>query len=174
MATKKTGDTFANYAALSITESAANTFTSSKFQFPFSIMDKMALVLQRVEYDFLATGTSVWGAAGDCMTAGLCVNATISDVDNPADPMMVDTVRIRRLDMGTAATGQLLQLPLVKDFTNLMGGGLLVAPNPFYGFVKGISAAAAGSITIKLFYTYLELSTDDYWQLVESRRIISS
>lgn len=174
MATKKAQDTFANYAALTITESAANTFTSAKFQFPFSIMDKMALVIQRVEYDFLATGTSVWGAAGDCMTAGICVNATIADVDNPADPMLVDTVRIRRNDLGTAASGWLMQLPVVKDFTTLQGGGLLVAPNPFYGFVKGISAAAAGIITVKLFYTYMELATDDYWQLVESRRIISS
>jgi len=172
MATKK-GDTFANYAALTIVESAANTFTSSKFQFPFSIMDKMALILQRIEYDFTSF-TGAFAASADTLTCGICVAATLSDVDNPADPLLVDTMRIRRSDFGVAATGIAMYFPLIKDFTNLAGGGLLVAPNPLYGFVKGISAGAAGTVAIKLFYTYLELSTDDYWQLVESRRIISS
>ncbi len=173
MASKKVQDTYANYAALSITETAANTFTSSKFQFPFSIMDKMALIIQRVEYDFTSF-VGALAANADTITAGLCVATPLTSVDNPADPLLLDTTRIRRSDLGVAASGWLLQFPFVKDFTNLAGGGLLVAPNPLYGFVQGISAGAAATVSIKVFYTYIELSTEDYWQLVESRRIISS
>jgi len=43
-------DTFANIAAVRVIESAANTQTSVKFDFPFSIMDKMALLISRIEY----------------------------------------------------------------------------------------------------------------------------
>jgi len=170
---KKAKDSFANYAALTIVESAANTFTSSKFQFPFSIMDKTGLVIQRMEYD-LTSFTGAFAATGDTLTFGICVAAAITDVDNPADPLIVDTARIRRSDFGAAASGLAMNFPIIKDFTNLTGGGLLVAPNPLYGFIKGISAGAAGTVAIKLFYTYMELDTDEYWQLVESRRIISS
>lgn len=170
---KKALDTYANYAALTIVESAANTFTSTKFAFPFSIMDKMGLVLQRVEYDFTSFA-GVLAAANDTITTGICVASSISDVDDPADPLLVDTMRLRRSDFGAAASGWAFQFPIVKDFTNLQGGGLLVAPNPLYGFVQGISAGAAATVSIKLFYIYLELGTEDYWQLVESRRIIGS
>lgn len=173
MATKKGGDTFANYAAINLTESGANTYTTSKFQFPFSIMDKMGLIIQRIEYDFTALA-GVLAAASDTLVCGLAAASTIADVDIASDPALIDSMRLRRMDFGTAASGWCLQLPFVKDFTNLQGGGLLVAPNPLYAFVKGISAGAAGSVSIKLFYIYQELSADDYWQLVESRRIISS
>lgn len=173
MAVKKVTDKFANYAAMTIVETAANTFTSSKFQFPFSIMDKMGLIIQRVEYD-LTNFTGAFAATGDALVFGLAVNATIVDVDDPSDPLLVDSARIRRSDFGAAASGIALHFPIVKDFTNLQGGGLLVAPNPLYAFIKGISAGAAGTLAIRLFYTYLELATEDYWQLVESRRIISS
>lgn len=173
MAGKKAVDSFANYAALTITESAANTFTSVKFNFPFSIMDKMGLVVQRIEYD-MTSFAGAFAASADTITFGVCVAATLSDVDNPADPLLVDTARVRRADFGTAASGIAFQFPIVKDFTTLTGGGILVAPNPLYGFVKGISAGAAATIAMRLFYTYMELGTDEYWQLVESRRIISN
>lgn len=173
MAAKKATDTYANYAALNITESAANTFTATKFAFPFSIMDKMGLVISRIEYDFTGL-TGVLAAGSDTIVAGICANQTVADVDKADDPYLVDTLRLRLSFWGAAANAQVLVMPMVKDFTSLAGGGILVAPSPLYGFVKGISAGAAASISIRLFYTYLELGTDEYWQLVESRRIIGA
>lgn len=166
-------DSFANIAALEITESAANTQTVGKFAFPFSIMDKMGLIIERIEYDFTNLTTALTAAA-DKVLVGIIAGSSISDPDDPRDPILIDGMRIARYDAGTAASGSLIMLPYVKDFTNLSGGGILVAPNPLYGFVQGISAAAAAAVTIRMFYTYIELATDEYWQLVESRRIITS
>lgn len=173
MATKaKVTDQFANIAALSVAETVAGTLASSKFQFPFSIMDKMGLLISRIEYWLMALGNL--NSANDYAIVGLAAASTLVDPTNQADPSMIDSARSQRIDFGAAASGILLEQPYVKDFSNLPGGGLLVAPNPLYGFIIGVGAAASVSAWIKVFYTYMELAADEYWQLVESRRIISS
>jgi len=171
MAKSKT-DTFANVAALDITESGANTQTNTKFAFPFSIMDKMALIINRVEYEFANLNT-VFAAAADQIIAGIITASTTSLID-PTDAGQIDVIKLTRNDYGAAANAEIIQQPFIKDFASLPGGGLLVAPAPLFGSIMGVSAGAAGRVKIKMFYTYVELSTDEYWQLVESRRIISS
>lgn len=170
MAGKKT-DTFANIAALNVTESAINTMTSAKFAFPFSIMDKMALIINRIEYWW--EGLSAFNSTDDRSVAALTAAATVVNIDNQADPLIIDSTRFARVDVGVAATGILLFQPYVKDFSQLPGGGILVAPAPLYAMVKATGAASVTGCSIKLFYTAMELSSDEYWQLVESRRIIS-
>lgn len=171
MATKKT-DTFSNVAAISVTESAANTQTAAKFAFPFSIMDKMALVIQRIEY--ILGGLTQLNSSGDGLYVAISAAASLVDITNQADPLMIDSMRQVRLDLGAAASGMLLYHPFIKDYTNLAGGGLLVAPSPLYLIGQGVGLAGASTSWVRLYYTYMELGTDEYWQLVESRRIISS
>lgn len=172
MAAKSKTDSFSNVAAISVTESSAGTLTTAKFNFPFSIMDKMALVIQRIEYQFGALDQL--NGSSDKVVMALLVSSTVSDVDNQADPLIVDNARLVRTDFGTAGSAQLIPFPYVKDFTTLAGGGLLVAPSPLYAGIKSTGAAGVMAGWIRLYYTYLELSADEYWQLVESRRIISS
>jgi len=173
MAQKKTADTRAQYAAMVLTESGANTLTTAKFQFPFSIMDKMALIIHRIEYEIVNV-SSVFAASADRLTLAIIAANTIVDITNPVDPTIIDSCRFGRYDFGAAASGFVFQQPYVKDFTNLPGGGIMVAPNPLYYAAKGDSAGAASVTAVRMYYTYEELATDDYWQLVESRRIITS
>lgn len=172
MASKMKSDTFANVAAIGVEESAPNTLTMFKFAFPFSIMDKMALVINRMEY-WLST-PAVMNGDGDSLFMGVIASSVITDPAVQSDPVLVDSVKWQRNDFGAAASGFLWHAPLVKDFSSMPGNGILVAPNPLYAFIKGGGLSAAASGWVKLFYTYMELSTDEYWQLVESRRIISN
>lgn len=171
MAQKKVLDMYSNVAAIDLTESAANTLTVAKFAFPFSIMDKMALLINRIEYEF-ANLPSVLAAAADQIIGGISAisNPVLTD---PTDPGVIDTVKLSRIDFGAAATGIMYFQPFIKDFATLPGGGILVAPNPLYCAIMGVSAGAAGRVKVRVYYTYMELATDEYWQLVESRRIIS-
>lgn len=171
MATKKI-DQFANIAALLLTESVVNTQTSVKFNFPFSIMDKMGLVINRIEY--WVRGLSYLNTAGDGVTFALTAASSVNDIYDQSDPNIIDNMRVTRVDYGAAASGELDYTPFIKDLSTLPGGGLLVAPNPLYGMIEGSGLSSAGYGWIKLFYTYMELAPDEYWQLVESRRIISS
>jgi hypothetical protein len=165
-------DTFANIAAVKVTMSGTDTLTTGKFSFPFSIMDKMGLVISRIEY--MANALTQLNTSGDYALLGLCVAASLVDALNQADPNIIDYREIVRYDYGTAASALLDQEPYVKDFSMLPGGGLLVAPNPLYAFMTSSGAGAAMNGWVKLYYTYKELGTDEYWQLVESRRIITS
>jgi len=171
MATKK-ADTFANVAAIKALESAAATQTSFKFSFPFSIMDKMALIINRIEYWF--PSFAMLNSAGDIFYAALTAQSTVVDISNQADPLIIDNMAVVRCDLGTAASGIISETPFIKDFSAMPGGGLLVAPSPLSAMVQGVGTTPAALCFLKLFYTYIELSTDEYWQLVESRRIISS
>lgn len=171
--TKKVADTYANLAAISVAETVAGTMATAKFNFPFSIMDKMALLISRIEYLFDASLAQM-NSSGDCVVAALLASNTVVNIDNQADPLIMDNCRAMRVDFGAAASGLISMQPVVKDFSSLPGGGILAAPAPLYGAVKGFTMAGVASVWIKLFYTYLELSTDEYWQLVESRRIISN
>jgi len=171
MATKK-ADTFANVAAVYVLESAATTQTSKKFDFPFSIMDKMGLLITRIEYLFLSL--SNLNSSGDTLEVALSVDSRITDFQDYTNPALVDSAYISRLDLGAAASGVLVVSPIIKDFSDLPGGGLLVAPNPLYGGVKSSGAAGLMGAWVRLFYTYMELAAEDYWQLVESRRVITS
>ena len=169
---KSAADSYVNVAAVKVQETAANTFTAAKFAFPFSIMDKMGLIINRIEYWFEAMAQM--NSVEDSIHALLTAASSVVDITNQADPLIIDSYRIVREDVGVAASGLYVLQPFVKDFSALPGGGILVAPSPLYAAIKGTGCAAVTACWLKLFYTYIELATDDYWQLVESRRIISS
>lgn len=169
---KVKADSYANVAAVLVTESGTATLTTTKFQFPFSIMDKMALIINRAEY--WLNSTDKLDTTGDSFVMGICAASTLTDPSAQSDPLIIDSVAIERRDLGTAATGFFWKRPFLQDFSSLPGGGILVAPAPLYGFLKGYATSAAGNAWIKFYYTYVELATDEYWQLVESRRIITS
>jgi len=173
MATKKSGDSRANIAAVYCTEAAAGTIAYAKFAFPFSIMDKMALNINRIEYWFSGYG-NLNSTADQIVAALVAANSGVTDMTDQANPVILDSARIHRLDYGTAASAMIIEQPFMKDLSTLPGGGILCAPSPLSVAVQSVGASAVCACWVKLFYTYMSLTTDEYWELVESRRIISS
>lgn len=171
-AKKSLVDTFANIAAMQISESSAGTIKYSKFDFPISMMDKVALIISRIEY-WTMTRTA-FDTSGDYMVAGLSTSQSLSSSLDVLDPQIVTFFKLTRLDIGTAASGMVFEEPGIQDYSNLPGGGLLVPPNPLYAYVVGNGCSGTVTARIRLYYTMKELSIDEYWQLVESRRIITS
>lgn len=171
MARTGSKDQRANLAAVTVEESVAGTLASVKFNFPFSIQDKTGLVINRIEY--WPRGFHQLNGATDYIWLGLLAGKDIVDPLDQSDPVLVDSMRAIRNDYGAAASGEIIMLPVVKDWSQLPGGGLLVAPAPLYAACVGSGAAGIVGGYVKLFYTYLSLTADEYWELVESRRIIS-
>jgi hypothetical protein len=157
-----------------VVESAANTLTYKKLETGFSLFDKQAWIIHRIEYVL----DERFNSTADTLDVALCsANTRASIADNGAftDPAILDKVKWIRTDLGAAATGILYTQPqIVKDFTNLPGGGLIVPPTPIYGAAQGTGLAAATTNIIRFFYTVIELSTDQFWELVESRRSVTA
>lgn len=169
---KSQTDKFANIAAIEVTETAAGTLSYAKFNFPYSVMDKMALLINRIEY--LPLSISSLNSSTDNVIIGLIAATSLVSISNQADPALLDSMRLIRNDLGAAASGALLSFPYIKDFSAMPGGGILVAPSPLCACIQSTGAGGAMNAWVKFFYTAVSLSTDEYWELVESRRIISN
>lgn len=173
MATATKGDQFANYAIISVTESAANTLTFKKLETGISITEKVAWILSRVEYFVTPINSTQWAQADDGIDWGLSLSNAFT-TPGLAENTIIDLNFVARKDFGTAASAILLHGPWVKDFSQLPGGGILVPPTPLYLFAKGATAAAAHTVVARIHYTTLQLAIDQYWELVESRRVLES
>jgi len=177
MATKKNvQDKFSNIASISVLESAANTLTYKKLETGVSMFEKYAWIINRIEY-FFPVDAAVFNATTDTLALALMANnvrATILTAATFQDMSVLDMIWISRQDYGAAASGGMNVLPLVKDFSQLPGGGLIVPPAPLYGAAQGTGLVSASQSVIKIYYTVLELAADEYWELVEARRLLSA
>jgi hypothetical protein len=173
MADKKM-DQFANQAVITVLESAANTFTSKKLETGISISEKVAWIINRIEYNLALFSAGQFNSDSDTCIYGLGVSASFPNGPALAETAILDYNSRTRLDLGVAATGQFAIQPIVKDFSSLPGGGILVPPVPIYLFCQSVGCVAAQTVVARMWYTLLQMSPDQYWELVEARRIISS
>lgn len=168
----ETKDQYVNQAYLTVTESAANTLTFNQLLTSISIHEKIGWIIARMEYQVVVNETD-WNADQDFISFGISTSDKISSASLQDDPV-VDFNRINRVDIGVAASGSFVRTPFMKDFSSLPGGGILVPPNPLFIFAKGSGLVGAQTINARMFYTVKQLKTEDFWELVEMRRMIGS
>lgn len=173
MANKGTTDEFANMAIIGVTEAGANTLTFKKLETGISLSEKVAWIINRIEYTRINVNATNFNGDNDSFSYGLSVsNAWVSA--NIQEPTIIDYNVVFRRDIGAAATGIFLDEPKIKDFASMPGGGIIVPPVPLWGYAVGGGLGAAMTVYMRLWYTLLQLSVDQYWELVEARRVISS
>lgn len=163
-------DQYANVAHIQVTESAINTLTYKKLETGISLFEKMAWVISRIEYYWMALAMAV---TGDGIVMGITTSNNPPDL-TPDQVAVIDMHKVARIDLGTAGTGMFYSYPIVKSFSELPGGGLIVPPNPIYLATLGVSQPAVTVLDARIYYTTVILKGDEFWELVEARRIISS
>jgi len=168
----KSEDKWAQMAVMEATQSVANALEFFPFNFPFSIQDKTAIIIHMVEFVF--SGINELVGAGDSFTLALTTSNKVTDITDWYDPQILTWERRRYYAWGTAASGMIIQDPFRQIFSDMPGGGILTAPAPLYLAIDTDSIPSA-TVTgwCRMWYTARQLSTDEYWQLVESRRIVT-
>lgn len=164
-------DKYANQAVIQCTESGTATLTFKKLETGISLFEKVAWLISHACY--FISGMSQLNSSGDAISMALTTTDQLTSLAL-TNAAVIDYQYVLRMDIGTAASGWYYQMPIVANLSGLAGGGVLVPPNPFYLGVAGSGTAAAVTVTCKIYYTTVELKPDEYWELVESRRIISS
>lgn len=170
-------DSFANIATIDCLESAANTLTYKKLETGISTFEKVAWVIHRIDYNCTSLDAAVFNANGDGLSCALMTGnqrSSILTTSTFSDPTVIDVQFWFRRDLGAAASGNWVITPDMKDFSGMPGGGIIVPPIPIYGAIMGVGLVSAAQVIMRLYYTTKELSPDEYWQLVEARRIISA
>ena len=165
-------DVYVNQAFLSVTESALNTLTFGKLETGIAIFEKAAWLICRIDYEFIISAAQ-FGAEADNLVFGISVSDQITNTDL-SNSAIVDRNRVTRMDFGTAASGVILRSPYTKNFASLPGNGLLIPPNPIYIFAAGTALTGPVTLEARMFYTVIKLAGDEFWELVEQRRMIGA
>lgn len=165
-------DKFANKFFGEVVGSGATTLTFEEIHTNVNIFDKIAWVLNRLEWYVPQATLDLFVATGDGLEAALTSSQQITalGLDNPS---VIDLFSINRKDAGTAATAWYHYEPFIRDFSGLPGGGLIITPRPLYLAVLGVSIATAPTIRCRGYFQQLELSADEYLELVDFYRIVT-
>lgn len=163
-------DVFVNQAYLKVIESSANTLTFNQLLTNVSIHEKVGWVISRIDYEFLMAPAN-FAAEGDGIKFGISVSDQLAAVSQEYSGVL-DYNSFYRRDYGTAASTIIDKNPRTKSFADLPGGGLLVPPNPLFIFVEGVALTSPITVEARMFYTQRSLKVEDFWELVEMRRMI--
>lgn len=165
-------DQYANKFYGSVTESAANTLTFQEIQTNVNIFDKTAWVLHRIEWYPEQAAVIQLVAGTDRLNMALTAsnNLTAVGLDQAA---VIDLLTIDQIAVADSTGQQIREFPYIRDFTNLPGGGLIIAPRPLFIAAQGVSIASAITVRVRGYFTVVELSGDQYLDLVDFYRILA-
>jgi len=163
-------DQFSNKLYGSATESGANTLTFAEINTSVSVFDKVGWILSRLEW-YWSTATRALVTANDDVLQAALVNSNNISTLSLQDPSVIDLIEFQYA-LGTSVGFESSQLPFIRDFSGLPGGGLIIAPRPLYIAIKGTSLASAASIACRGYFTQLAMSPADYLELIDYYRMV--
>lgn len=164
-------DIFAQKAYAKVTESAAATLTFEELSLATELDKKKAMIIHRIEYYPTETLYPGLIGANDHYRFGWATSNSITDV-GPDIVEVFDRVVLSYNElMGGGGINQ-GQAPIVRNFSEMPGGGLIVPVKRMYLFVQGSSVAVAGVVESLLFYTIKDLTDADYIELVEALNLL--
>lgn len=164
-------DEYVQMGYLSVTESGAGTLTFAGLTVYSNVMGQKGLLIHRVDYNIAEGTLDDFAAAGDSLTFGLVGDNSLSGIslDNPA---VYDYNYMVREDFGTAGNAKVYKNPVIKNYTELPGGGLLVPADRLYAYAQGGSLTDAATITARFYFTIMDLNAQDYLELAQALRVL--
>jgi hypothetical protein len=165
-------DHYANKMYGQVVESAANTLTFEEINTNISYFSRQAFVLHRLEWYPAPTSLSVLGGAGDYFECALTSSNKITML-NLDDPGVIDLLTITQ-NFQSGVGFFIKPFPIIREFTDLPGGGLIINPRPLYLAVKGTSLASALTINLRAYFTVVELNSDQYVEMLDFYRILGT
>ena len=164
---------FANIAHIDVTEGGANTITAVKLDAGIAVFQRTALVLHQIE--FRPNGSTMAMVLEDSDTFAMAITTSDSLSNLERDQAaIVDLVEYKVIDHGTAANDETVPLPFIHNFCSFPSGGIIVPGNAVYATVKGTSLAGAGRCIFSLWFSYMELKAEDYYDLMQASQALIS
>lgn len=170
----KMADRFVNKAYVSVLQSAANAAAYGEINFNIPTFDKVGIVISKIEYHFATGAWAEMVSASDQMLYGITTNASLGTL-TPAslnNPAVIDLNYVTNIVVGAVVSMTQVWDPVVIDYTTMPDGGIIVPPRPLYLYFSSAGFAAATTAYAVMWFRYLNLTTEDYWDLVESTRVI--
>jgi len=167
----KTKDQYCQLGYISVAETAANTLTFAGLSVFSNVLAQKGMVISRIEYLLSNTSMSYLEDDNDALMVGLSGDDGLSSIDLD-DPSVYDIINIMMVSSGTPGTIIRNLVPIVKDFSQMPGGGLLVPADRVYGYIQGTSLAGGGSVRIRFWYRIIDFTAQEYLELAQSLRVL--
>ncbi len=164
---KTVADLYPNRAFESIVMSAANTLTFSQVQFGVGLFQGVAAIIHRIEWSLSGASILELQANTDSLSLALTNRDDMSAI-LPTSQNVLASKQIKVNVSGTAAVTHLVELPMISDFSDLGGGGLIVPANPLYIGMVTAGAAAASAVDAVIYLTFKELKDAEYVELIQT------
>lgn len=165
-------DKYANILQESVTMSATDTLTFQEINIGLNIFDKVGLLLHRIQFDPAVSFFGEMVAITDYVRMALSQSNTISSL-SINERAVIDLLELGVVAHGTPASAALVEVPLTRSYTDLPGGGILIAPRPLYFALSSSGFAAPLTVVMRVYFTIIQLKDSDYLELIESRRFFS-
>lgn len=162
-------DKYVNRAFIQTTESAAGTLTFTRLTTGVSLFGKQAFVISRIDWYFTQYDQLV--ASADYLQAAITTSNKMTGLGLD-DPAVVCMKEWHGQLWGTAANCGIFSSPDVEDLSSLPGGGFIVPADPIFLAVQTQSFGSAGVCSARIYFTVVDLKSDEYLELVEAVRLI--
>lgn len=172
MAKSAIRDIYANKFYGAATESGANTLTFSEINTNVNIFDKVAWILNRLEWYLSVATLALLQASTDTISCALSASDTIPNL-SLSNPSVIDVVTIQLIAPAEVGGQAPFPTPIIRDFSSMPGGGLIIAPRPLYVAVEGVSLATAATAEVRGYFQAKSLAADEYLELIDFYRIVS-
>lgn len=162
---KRNEDRYTNLASGRALESAAGTLTYAELVTGISLGVGVGMLIDQIDYLFDAGTIADLVAAGDRVMTGWFTSNAPTGIDYDDRRL----IHAERLDVepviGTAASGgKPFKQPSVYQFFPAM---IVAAPRIYLG-IQGTSLAAAAGVRSRLYFRYIDLSSQEYLELAEA------
>ena len=164
MATRKK-DEYANVAFGEVFCSAINTLTFSAIALAVGTFQGVALILHRILYYPSLGSLREQVAATDSLQMGLTSSQRLTQLYEVSDPAIIDMKLVACIAAGTGR----YETPLLSDFTQLPGGGKIMAANPIYCAITSGGHVGLANMRVQLEFTFIELADKDYIELIQAQ-----
>lgn len=159
-------DVYPNRIVERVTMSAANVITFASIRFGTGLFSGVALVIHRLEYTPLSATIGELASRADTLAFGLTNRDDLGSL-LPTNLNIIDTNRVEPMMVGAVVSLTLEVLPIIKDFSGLPGGGLIIPTNPLYLAALTAGFAGAAIIDLTMFFTFKQMTDADYIELVQ-------
>ena len=163
-------DLYPNYMTFTVTESAADTFTTSQIFTPIPrgpISGNKATIMEILEVQYYFPNIDMKDD-GDQVFASLRMGPEPSNIGHVAEPNVIDVMYLESRLTTSGAT--LTLLPIIHKLQTHDGYGFLVATDSFYASVNSNNIGTAVTCNFRVYYRFVTVSITEYIGIVQSQQ----
>lgn len=166
---KRPEDRYANLASATATETAAGTLTYAEVATGISLGQGIGLLIDQINYLVNVSTLEDLVATGDVVQMGW-FSSKVPSSFSFNDRRIIDMAQLHVAPpIGTpASAGGPFKQPIVHQFFPSL---IIAAPRLYLG-IQGVSLTGVATVTARLYFRYIELTTKEYLELAETFTLV--